>query len=75
MQAHQSGKLSEAEGHYRKIITQDPKNFDALHTLGIVCSSTGKIQEADGYPSIPAFRLVMSTTAFAFSNKGDLPKQ
>ena len=27
------------------------------------------------YPSIPAFRLVMSTTAFAFSNKGDLPKQ
>ena len=49
VQAHQSGKLSEAEGHYRKIIAQDPKNFDALHTLGIVCSSTGNIQEADGF--------------------------
>jgi protein O-GlcNAc transferase len=25
------------------------KTFDALHTLGIVCSSTGNIQEADGF--------------------------
>jgi protein O-GlcNAc transferase len=48
VQAHQSGKLSEAESLYRQIIAQDPKNFDALHMLGIVCSSTGKIQEADG---------------------------
>jgi hypothetical protein len=41
VQAHQSGKLSEAESLYRQIIAQDPKNFDALHMLGIVCSSTG----------------------------------
>lgn len=49
VQAHQSGKLSEAESLYRQIIAQDPKNFDALHMLGIVCSSTGKIQEAGGF--------------------------
>ena len=47
VQAHQSGRISEAESLYRQIISQDPKNFDALHMLGIVCSNTGKIQEAD----------------------------
>ena len=55
VQAHQNGKLSEAESLYRQIIAQDPKNFDALHMLGIVCSSTGKIQEADGF-----FRVALS---------------
>ena len=47
VQAHQRGRISEAETLYRQIISQDPKNFDALHMLGIVCSNTGKIQEAD----------------------------
>ena len=47
VQAHQRGRISEAESLYRQIISQDPKNFDALHMLGIVCSNTGKIQEAD----------------------------
>jgi len=55
VQAHQSGKISEAETLYRQIIAQDPKNFDALHMLGIVCSNTGKIQEADGL-----FRVALS---------------
>jgi len=49
MQAHQRGRISEAESLYRQIVAQDPKNFDALHMLGIVCSGAGKIQEADGF--------------------------
>jgi hypothetical protein len=45
VQAHQSGRLLEAEALYREIIAQDPKNFDGLHLPGIVCSGAGKIQE------------------------------
>lgn len=49
VRAHQSGRLSEAEGLYRKIISDDPKNFDALHMLGIVCSGSGRTEEAGNF--------------------------
>jgi predicted O-linked N-acetylglucosamine transferase (SPINDLY family) len=49
IQAHQIGKVSEAENLYRQIITADPKHFDALHMLGIVCSGNGKYQDADKF--------------------------
>jgi protein O-GlcNAc transferase len=49
LQAHQNGRISEAEELYRKIISADPKNFDALHMLGIVCSGNGKNQDADKF--------------------------
>lgn len=47
VQAHQRGRFSEAESLYRQIISRDPKNFDALHMLGIICANTGKIPVAD----------------------------
>jgi len=47
VQAHQSGRLPEAEALYRKIISDNPKNFDALHMLGVLCSNTGKLRDAD----------------------------
>lgn len=49
VEAHRSGRISEAEALYREIIVGDPRNFDALHLLGIVCSETGKVQEADKF--------------------------
>lgn len=49
LQAHQSGKIIEAEELYRKIISADPKHFDALHMLGIICSGNGKNQDADKF--------------------------
>ncbi len=49
VQAHQSGRILEAEDLYRKIIWDDPKHFDALHMLGIVCSGNGKIHDADKF--------------------------
>jgi len=49
IQAHQIGKVSEAENLYRQIIAADPKHFDALHMLGIVCSGNGKYQDADKF--------------------------
>src|SRR6476469_5735481 len=47
VEAHRSGRVSEAEALYREIIASDPRNFDALHLLGIVCSETGKVSDAD----------------------------
>lgn len=58
LQAHQNGRTSEAEALYRKIIFDDPKNFDALHMLGIVCSGNGKTQDADKF-----FRTALSIDA------------
>ena len=49
VQAHQNGRISEAEGLYRKIVADDPKHFDALHMLGIVCSRNGKFKDADKF--------------------------
>ncbi len=49
VQAHQNGRLSEAENLYRQVISKDPKNFDALHMLGIVCSGNGKTLDADKF--------------------------
>jgi protein O-GlcNAc transferase len=49
VEAHRSGRISEAETLYREIIASDPRNFDALHLLGIVCSETGKVQDADKF--------------------------
>ena len=49
VQAHQAGRIAEAEALYRKIISEDPKNFDALHMLGIVCFGSGKTQDADKF--------------------------
>lgn len=39
---HQSGKLSEAESLYRRIISESPKNADAWHLLGLLASQMGK---------------------------------
>ena len=49
VEAHRSGRISEAESLYREIIASDPRSFDALHLLGIVCSETGKVQDADKF--------------------------
>src|SRR6185312_14117062 len=49
VEAHRSGRVSEAEALYREIIASDPRNFDALHLLGIVCSETGKVSDADKF--------------------------
>jgi tetratricopeptide (TPR) repeat protein len=35
---HQAGRLREAEGLYRQILTQQPNHPDALHLLGVIAS-------------------------------------
>ena len=33
---HQQGKLDEAQSYYETVLSADPKNFDALHLLGVI---------------------------------------
>jgi protein O-GlcNAc transferase len=39
---HQSGRLSEAEQIYRRILAQQPDHCDALHLLGVLAAQTGR---------------------------------
>jgi protein O-GlcNAc transferase len=45
--SHQNRRLAEAELLYRKVLSSDPRNFDALHLLGILCAELGKYDEAE----------------------------
>ena len=39
---HQSGQLAEADTHYRKVLTIEPNNPDALHMSGVVALQQGR---------------------------------
>lgn len=43
---HQRGQLGEAEQLYRETLTRQPKNFDALHLLGVLMHQRGLSTEA-----------------------------
>jgi Tfp pilus assembly protein PilF len=43
---HRTGSLAEAGSLYRAILAEDPRNVDALHLLGLVLKSEGKMDEA-----------------------------
>lgn len=43
---HQAGKLDEAEARYRHVLTIAPRQFDALHLLGVVMRQQGKAAQA-----------------------------
>jgi protein O-GlcNAc transferase len=42
-----AGKLDEAAEIYQQILQRDPKNFEALHALGIVRYQRGQLEEAE----------------------------
>jgi len=42
-----AGKFAEAAQLYQDILRRDPKQFDALHALGILCYQSGRLDEAD----------------------------
>jgi tetratricopeptide (TPR) repeat protein len=49
VQHHQSGRLREAEGIYRQVLTADPNNPHALHLLGQLSNQVGQAQAALNY--------------------------
>jgi protein O-GlcNAc transferase len=49
LDAQKNGRFREAEELYRNLIFSDPRNFDALHMLGVVCYENGKATEAEQF--------------------------
>ncbi|HUB24701.1 MAG TPA: tetratricopeptide repeat protein [Tepidisphaeraceae bacterium] len=47
-QRHQAGDLTEAEKLYRQVLTEDPKNVDALTLMGIMAYQAGNPSAAIG---------------------------
>lgn len=45
---HRAGRLLDAEHIYREILRTDPKNFDALHLLGVIAYQSGRHDQAFG---------------------------
>ena len=43
---HQAGKLMDAAARYRQVLALSPRQFDALHLLGVVRRQQGDAQEA-----------------------------
>lgn len=43
---HQAGRLKEAESLYRQIISNDPRQADAHHLMGVICHQRGQHEEA-----------------------------
>jgi 2-polyprenyl-3-methyl-5-hydroxy-6-metoxy-1,4-benzoquinol methylase/tetratricopeptide (TPR) repeat protein len=43
---HENGQLTEAETHYRKILTIDQNHFDSLHLLGVIAHQLGRNDQA-----------------------------
>ena len=56
IEAHEEGKLQEAERHYRAILKVKPKHPDANHNMGVLAVDVGKIQEA-----LPFFKTALET--------------
>ncbi|MGE3271977.1 MAG: tetratricopeptide repeat protein [Chloroflexota bacterium] len=44
--AHQAGRLADAEACYRRTLTVQPENQDALHLLGVALFQTGRVEQA-----------------------------
>jgi len=49
LEALNNRRFKEAETLFRNIISNDARNFDALHMLGIVCTENGKPSEAEDF--------------------------
>ncbi|MGE5537264.1 MAG: tetratricopeptide repeat protein [Gemmatimonas sp.] len=45
--AHQAGRLDDAERLYRSVLAADPRQFDALHLLGVVEAQRGRFAAAE----------------------------
>ena len=49
IEAHQNGKLQEAEQLYKAILSSQPKHPEANHNLGVLAVGVGKIELALPY--------------------------
>lgn len=69
MQHHQAGRLAEAEGVYRQILSVDPRHAEAQHLLGVIAHQLGRSDVAVEMISVA---IAMSPHVAAFhSNLGE----
>lgn len=66
-QHHKSGNVSEAERLYRQALDIDPRNFDALHLLGLLAHQVGRNDIA---VELIGTALQLGTSPAAFNNLG-----
>jgi len=67
LQAHQEGKLADAEKLYSEVLEKEPDQADAIALMGVVLESRGKIFDAIKYvkravamdPNAPLFQLYL----------------
>ncbi len=46
LEHHQEGRLADAERLYREILRTHPRDFDALHLLGVLCHQAGRDEQS-----------------------------
>ncbi len=68
LRLHQQGRLNEAERLYREVLRRTPRDFQALHMLGVLAFQQGRAQEA--LPLIAAALAVEPKSAPAHSHHG-----
>ena len=76
--SHQNRRFAEAEQLYRQVLFSDPRNFDALHLLGIVCAELGKYDEAEKNfrsQSIRNFRAAITISDCCSSSASNMNEQ
>jgi tetratricopeptide (TPR) repeat protein len=69
---HRSGRLDEATAIYRSILEANPRNFDALHLLGVVMGQRGDKEEAARL--IGEALAINPQSPAALSNRGNVLK-
>jgi Flp pilus assembly protein TadD len=74
---HQAGRMGESEALCREVLRRDPRDFDALHLLGIIRLKAGAHAEAvdhlrSAYGQRPSDAAVRNHLGDAYSSVGDL---
>ncbi len=68
--SHQQGKQEEAEASYRAVLKKHPKNFTALHYLGVLAYGQNKLDKA--HELISRALALDSTSSEAYNNLGNV---
>jgi Flp pilus assembly protein TadD len=49
LELHRRGQFDQAERLYLAILEENPRHFDALHLLGVLCHQQGRLGEASQF--------------------------
>lgn len=70
MDLHNAGDFDNARTAYKTILTTNPKDFNALHLLGVIETQTGNLENAIEY--FTQAIAINSTSAHVFNNRAGL---